>query len=120
MPQSLETLMKSRGIEPREVTFSAPWEARAFALALALAERNCFVWDEFRDRLIAEIAKADTAAAAGRDAPGYYECWIAALEGTITAKAIAGAGEIDRHADRIAANPPMPTKAISTGPIKIA
>jgi nitrile hydratase accessory protein len=120
MPQSLEALMKARGIEPREINFAAPWEARAFALAHALAEQNCFTWDEFRDRLIAEIAKADAAIATGGNAPGYYECWLVALEASITARAIATAGEIDRHADRIAANPPMPTKAISTGPIKVA
>jgi nitrile hydratase accessory protein len=111
--------MKSPGIEPREVNFAAPWEARAFSLVHALVERNCFTWDDFRDRLIAEITKADPIVAAGGAAPGYYECWLLALEGLITAKAIATVGEIDRRADRIAANPPMPTKAVSTGPIKI-
>jgi nitrile hydratase accessory protein len=120
MPQSLEALMKSRKIAPREVNFAAPWEARAFALAHALVEHNCFTWDDFRDRLIAAIGKADAGAVASGAAPGYYECWLVALEGSITAKAIATVSEIDRHADRIAANPPMPTKAVSTGPIKIA
>ncbi len=120
MARPLEPLMKAGGIEPREVNFAAPWEARAFSLAHALVEHDCFTWDEFRDRLIAEIAKADTVAAAGGAAPGYYECWLVALEASITAKAIATVGEIDRHADRIAANPPMPTKAVAKGPITIA
>jgi nitrile hydratase accessory protein len=120
MPQSLETLMRLRGIEPLEVNFAAPWEARAFALAHALVEHNCFTWDEFRVRLTAEIAKVDAAAATGVPAPGYFECWLAALEASITAAALANKDEIDRGADRIAANPPMPTKAASTGPIKVA
>jgi nitrile hydratase accessory protein len=118
--QSLEALMRSRGIEPREVTFSAPWEARAFALALALAEQHRFDWEEFRGRLISEIAQADKTLATGGNAPSYFECWLTALEATITAKEIADASEIDQTADRIAANPPAPTAAIATGPIKIA
>ena len=35
--------------------FSAPWEARAFAMALKLSEAGHFTWDEFRERLIAEV-----------------------------------------------------------------
>jgi nitrile hydratase accessory protein len=120
MTRSLDKMMKSCGIEPREITFAEPWQARAFALALALAERSEFAWDEFRQRLIDEIAKSDDALAAGRNTPGYYECWLAALEASITAKNLASFAEIERRANRIAADPPAPTKSSSAGPIKIA
>ena len=52
--------------------FTAPWEARAFALAVVAAERMGVEWDEFRDRLKAAIA-------ARPDQP-YYESWLDALE----------------------------------------
>jgi len=120
MPRSLEELMAARGIAPREVNFAAPWEARAFALALALAERGAFEWEEFRQRLIAQIAAADAAAAAGRSTASYYECWLAALEIALKIGNLVNPAELDQRAERIAANPPAPTKASSAGPIKIA
>ena len=54
-----------------ELVFSAPWEARAFALAVALVDRLDLPWDAFRSRLIEQIA-------AEPDRP-YYESWAAAL-----------------------------------------
>src|ERR1700674_3237743 len=83
-----------------EAVFAEPWEARAFALALTLSAGGQFSWDEFRDRLIAEIAQAD--AAAIRDGHGtsdshrgpYYECWLAALEKLMREKALLNAEEI--------------------------
>lgn len=53
-------------------TFAAPWEARAFALAVALRDAGHLAWPTFSDRLAARIA-ADPG---GR----YYEHWLAALE----------------------------------------
>lgn len=103
--------------------FAEPWEARAFAIAVTLSGGKGFSWDEFRDRLIAEIAQTD-AAREGRTGHGtdepYYECWLAALEQILCAKSLLGAEEIDRRAAAIAASPPAPTKAQSRGPIKIA
>lgn len=119
MTQSLEDMMRLRGLTPREINFAEPWEARAFAIAIALSESGRFAWEEFRQRLIAEIAQADSAAA-GAPRVDYYECWLRALEAVLGAKGIAETAEIDRHADRIHANPPAPTKAVTTGPVKIA
>jgi nitrile hydratase accessory protein len=105
------------------VVFAEPWEARAFAIALTLSGGKRFSWDEFRDRLIAEIAQAD-AAHEGRAGSAtneqYYKCWLAALEQVLCAKSLLGAEEIDLRAAAIAASPPAPTKALSRGPIKIA
>src|SRR5271170_7359062 len=54
--------------------FSAPWEARAFAIAVRMRELGLCTWDEFRRLLIAEIGKADKAHAHGWLDPGdgYY------------------------------------------------
>jgi nitrile hydratase accessory protein len=55
-----------------ELTFAAPWEGRALALAVAIAEQLELPWDEFRQRLIGAVAAAP-------DRP-YYESFAAALE----------------------------------------
>jgi len=112
--------------DPAGAVFAEPWEARAFALALTLSNGGRFSWDEFRDRLIAEIAKADAAAnrevRAAPASPGgpYYECWLEALEKILREKGLLNAEEIERRAAAIAASPPARTKARSRGPIKIA
>ena len=38
-----------------ELVFEAPWESRAFGMAVALCEQGLFEWEEFRRCLIAEI-----------------------------------------------------------------
>lgn len=58
-----------------ELVFSAPWQARVLAMAVGLVERLGLPWDEFRLRLIQQIAQAP-------DRP-YYESWTAALESLI-------------------------------------
>lgn len=68
------------------------WERKAFALAVSLCEQGLFQWDEFRDRLIAEIAAAERATgphAPTSAFPSYYESWLAALEKLLSEKGIA-------------------------------
>lgn len=107
-------------------TFAEPWQARAFALAVALGAHGNFRWAEFRDRLIDEIAAADRQqieAGAGADdsaGRGYYQCWLRALERLALDKRILARDEIDRRAEAIAASPPARTRATSRGPIRIA
>jgi nitrile hydratase accessory protein len=72
-----------RGVEapPRrngELVFGAPWEGRAFALAVALQQRLGFPWDEFRRLLVAQIERDPQRP--------YYESWVAALEELISAR----------------------------------
>lgn len=67
--------------------FRAPWEAQAFAMALALHERGAFTWKEWAQVLgevIAEVrqrGEPDT----GED---YYRHWLTALERVTTRKGI--------------------------------
>lgn len=79
-----------------ELVFSEPWQSRAFGLAVALCERDAYAWAEFRDRLIGEIAAAESA---GRydAATGYYHCWLAALERLLIEKGICLKDEIERR-----------------------
>lgn len=74
--------------------FAAPWQAQAFAMTLALHEQGLFTWTEWAQALGAEIARAgrmtDVAAR-----PGYYECWLAALERLVADKGLASPAELD-------------------------
>jgi nitrile hydratase accessory protein len=59
-----------------ELVFEAPWEGRAFGMALALTEGGPLPWNDFRQRLVEQI----------RTAPDdrYYEQWLAAFEALVT------------------------------------
>jgi nitrile hydratase accessory protein len=119
MSQNLQELMAARGLT-REAVFAESWEARAFALALMLSDRGTFEWEAFRQRLIAAIAEADAAKAAGREVPTYYECWMTALAEVLGSRSLLDGAELDARAAEIAAHAPEPTRALSAGPIKIA
>ena len=68
--------------------FTAPWQAQAFALALALHERGVFAWTEWAAALTAAIRRAQ---AAGDPDTGdtYYQHWLDALEHLAIAKGLA-------------------------------
>lgn len=78
--------------------FREPWEARAFAMALALHARGLFTWTEWADALARQIklAQADGDADTGET---YYRHWLATLEKLVTAKDIAAANELRRYRD---------------------
>ena len=58
--------------------FREPWEAQAFAMALALQQRGLFTWSEWATALGQEIKRAQTA---GDPDTGdtYYRHWLANL-----------------------------------------
>jgi len=75
----------------RDHVFSAPWEARAFAIALQLSQAGHFTWDEFRDRLIAEVRASDRIRARDgtSDHGEYYDHFLHALERLLEEKGLA-------------------------------
>ena len=77
-------------------TFREPWEAQAFAMALALHERGVFTWSEWAATLGAEIKRAQ---AAGDPDTGetYYRHWLNALESIVAAKGAADAQTLARY-----------------------
>ncbi|HVP29640.1 MAG TPA: nitrile hydratase accessory protein [Myxococcota bacterium] len=88
-----------------ELVFAAPWESRLFGLTLALHAEGRFAWEEFRQRLIAEVSLRDRAAADG--APfAYYEAWLAALEALLAAKGLCSGVELAARAEALAARSP--------------
>jgi cobaltochelatase CobN len=81
-----------------ELVFEAPWEGRIFGLAVALSDRQAFAWDEFRDRLAAEIAIAEEQV----DGSSYYERWLASFERLLLETSVLSAEELDaRTAEQV-------------------
>lgn len=88
-----------------ELTFGAPWEGQAFGLALALQESGQIDWEDFRQRLIAEISSWQ-AAHEGASEWSYYGCWLSALEQLVGERGLVGGGDLRARAELLAARPP--------------
>jgi nitrile hydratase accessory protein len=86
---ALSQLLADGAVDSRQ-PFSAPWEARAFAIAVRLTERGVCTWDEFRQHLIHQIGRADKAHAHGwiEQGDGYYTHFLRALEDLLREKGI--------------------------------
>ena len=76
-----------------ELVFEAPWEGRAFGMAVALGEARLYEWEEFRQGLIAEIAASE---AHGEEAR-YYEQWLVAFERLLAEKGLLRPDEIEQR-----------------------
>lgn len=73
-----------------ELVFEDAWEGRVFGLATAMHDAQQFAWDEFRDRLIDEIAHADEHG----EPSVYYERWLDAFERLLVEKGLLTREEI--------------------------
>jgi nitrile hydratase accessory protein len=78
--------------------FREPWEAQAFAMALALHARGLFTWSEWAASLADEIKRAQ---GLGDPDTGetYYRHWLANLERLISAKGVASSDTLHRYRD---------------------
>jgi nitrile hydratase accessory protein len=78
--------------------FREPWEAQAFAMALALHARGLFTWSEWAASLADEIKRAQRL---GDPDTGetYYRHWLANLERLIAAKGVASTDIQHRYRD---------------------
>ena len=100
-PQAAEVATNAVPGIPRDAegpVFSAPWEAQAFAMALALHARKLFTWAEWAATLGAEIKRAQ---AAGDPDTGetYYRHWLNALERIVAEKGAADQATLKRYHD---------------------
>jgi nitrile hydratase accessory protein len=78
--------------------FREPWEAQAFAMALALHARGLFTWSEWAETLAVEIKRAQAAGDAD-SGETYYRHWLATLERLISAKGVASSETLHRFRD---------------------
>ena len=93
-------------------TFHAPWQARAFAVAVALSKSGTYEWDAFQSRLVEEIDRAaggdggddggDDGGAVATDAEAaeesYYRRWLAALERILVEDGVVEPDELETRA----------------------
>lgn len=74
--------------------FAEPWQAQAFALTLKLHEAGAFTWPEWAEALSAELSRDPT-----DDGTRYYDHWVAALEGLVISRKLAGSAELGARKD---------------------
>jgi nitrile hydratase accessory protein len=76
--------------------FREPWEAYAFALALALHDKGLFAWTEWAALLGEEIKKAQAAGDPDTGAT-YYRHWMATLERMVAEKNVTTAETLTQY-----------------------
>ena len=88
------TAMDEQVVLPRkngELVFEAPWEARAFGLAVALNEAGVYPWRDFSQGLAAETAALEQQGTSA----SYYERWLETLEKLAIARGLVTLDELD-------------------------
>ena len=78
-----------------ELVFDAPWQGRAFAMAVALCDAGQYSWDEFRARLVEEIRLSP-------DGADYWTAWSRAVVALTETHAIVDGEELAARAASIA------------------
>jgi len=86
-----------------ELVFDAPWQSRAFGIAVGLHQQGLFHWDEFRDRLIEAVAAHPGDDPSASPATIYYRQWLAALEKLLLDKALLAEADLDARAEELLA-----------------
>ena len=87
-----------------ELVFAAPWESRAFGVALALHDAGRIDWENFRQSLIAEIRDWEAAHPSG-EGWSYYERWLRALERVVSGEGLVGAEDLRARQAVLASRP---------------
>jgi len=77
-----------------ELVFEAPWESRAFGLAMALTDDGRLPFEDFRSQLVECIT-------AEPDHP-YYEQWLEAFETAVVTAGLVGKKELARRTGEFA------------------
>lgn len=85
-----------------ELVFDAPWQSRAFSVAVTLADSGLCAWEDFRARLIEEIGAWERDHGPEAEGWDYYACWLAALERLLTERGLVSAQELTAAERRIA------------------
>lgn len=83
-----------------ELVFQAPWEGRAFGIAVALNADGFYEWRDFREQLVGEIASTEKSGSPS----SYYEQWLASLEKVVIAKGFISQQELDTRTAEYASN----------------
>lgn len=99
--KGVATLPRQNG----ELLFEAPWQARAFGMAVALHEQGIFKWQEFQQHLIAAIKGWEASADEGAEYQ-YYERWLEALQTLLKEKNLCAATDVETRTLELSQRPP--------------
>lgn len=86
-----------------ELAFDDSWESRAFGIAIALAKKGHYEWEDFRQQLIAAIATWEAEHALDDPSWNYYQRWLSALEHLALESALITPEELDQQTAEFAA-----------------
>lgn len=84
-----------------ELVFQAPWESRAFAIAVGLSG-EVYEWQEFREELIRRIAAWEADPEHHDEDFSYYERWLLSLEAMLSERGTIAPEELAQRIQRIA------------------
>ena len=79
-----------------EIVFEHPWQSRLFATTIALCDSGAIAYDQFRDRLIAEI---------GQQPDRYWSSWQDALEALLVEHRLCDLDDLVERATRFGQHP---------------
>ncbi len=79
------------------LTFDAPWQAQAFAIAVRLSRDGHFAWQEWVHVLGEEIARSPGQTDESAN-DTYYRQWLSALERILVAKGLLATGDAPKRA----------------------
>ena len=98
------SMLGSEDAPPRsngELLFQNPWEGRAFGIAVALAKKGHYEWEDFRQELIASIAQWEASHCKDDPTWNYYQRWLLALERIAIATALLDEQELETRTSEI-------------------
>ena len=73
------SLVAGQPAQDGEPVFDAPWQARAFAMAVHLNQNGVFHWHDWADRFSRRIAEYETTQTID-NSDDYYRLWLDTLE----------------------------------------
>ena len=76
-----------------ELVFSAPWQGRAFGMALAVRAHHSFPWRGLQSLLEKRIAHAGSS----DDGTRYYEHWMASLEDLLVQRGLIVRADLEQR-----------------------
>lgn len=94
------SLMGSEESPPRdngELKFDRDWEGLAFGMALALAKKGHYEWEDFRQELMASIAEWEAKHSLSDSSWDYYQRWLIALERMVIESELIDATELEQR-----------------------
>jgi nitrile hydratase accessory protein len=94
-----QTVDEIAQIETEEPVFEAPWQARGFALAVALRQQDHVDWLAFQQHLSNALEATQSPRA---DESAYYESWVDALESILMDTGTISREELDDRTSEFA------------------